>query len=59
MTSIGERIQARRKAAKMSQPDLGRAVGVSKVSVSQWESGDTSPKGETLLKLARAGFFMP
>lgn len=54
MTDIGTRIQAKRKAADMSQPDLAKLVGVSKVSVSQWENGSSNPRGENLLKLARA-----
>ena len=47
-------IKSRRKALKMTQDDLALLVGVSRVSVSQWERGDTSPKGGNFLKLASA-----
>lgn len=48
-----DRIKERRKELKLTQTDVGKSVGVSKVTVSQWESGDTSPKGGNLLKLAK------
>ncbi len=48
-----ERVLARRKALKLTQADIAKAIGVSKVSVSQWEKGDTSPKGENLYALAK------
>jgi SOS-response transcriptional repressor LexA len=54
MSDIGQRMKMRRKMAGMSQTDLGRLVGVSKVAVSQWENGDTQPNGENLLKMAQA-----
>lgn len=38
----------------MTQVELAKIVGVARVSLTQWESGDTSPKGENLLKLSRA-----
>lgn len=54
MSDIGQRMKQRRKLAGMSQTDLGKIVGVSKVAVSQWENGDTQPNGENLLKMAQA-----
>jgi SOS-response transcriptional repressor LexA len=48
-----ERVLARRKDLKLTQADVAKAIGVSKVSVSQWEKGDTSPKGENLYALAK------
>ncbi|MGE6119187.1 LexA family protein [Aeromonas media] len=51
---ISDVIKSRRKALKMTQDDLALLVGVSRVSVSQWERGDTSPKGGNFLKLASA-----
>ena len=36
----------------MSQEELGKLVGISKVSVWQWENGINYPNNETLLKLA-------
>ena len=48
-----ERIKQRRKEIGLTQLDVAKAVGVSKTSVSQWESGDTNPKGENLYSLCR------
>ena len=47
------RIKARRKELKLTQLNIGNAIGVSKATVSQWESGDTSPKGGNLYKLTK------
>jgi len=49
-----DRIKDRRKELKLTQSDVGRSVGVSKATVSQWESGDTSPSGSNLMRLAKA-----
>lgn len=49
-----QRISIRRKELGLNQSDLARAVGVSRASVSQWEKGETSIKGENLLPLAKA-----
>lgn len=54
MTTIHERIRAQRKNAALTQVELAKMVGVARVSLTQWESGDTSPKGENLMKVARA-----
>tara|TARA_R110002124_G_scaffold123818_1_gene282712 strand:- start:5450 stop:6148 length:699 start_codon:yes stop_codon:yes gene_type:complete len=54
MNTLGERSKERRKIIKLTQIQLSKKVGVSGVTISQWESGDTSPKGENLYKLARA-----
>ena len=44
MKGIGKRIAEARKAADMSQDDLGRACGgLSRAAVSQWEREDTTP----------------
>lgn len=37
--TIGERIRGARKAAGMSQEELGRRLDIGKSSVSEWESG--------------------
>ena len=50
---LGCAIRARRKELDMSQPDLARAVGVTRSAVSQWERGETSPTYKTLLKVAK------
>ncbi|WP_412522086.1 S24 family peptidase [Shewanella algae] len=54
MKTLGERAKERRKLSKLTQIQLGKKVGVSSVTISQWESGDTSPKGKNLHKLAEA-----
>lgn len=36
---LGDRIRSAREARGWTQPDLGKAVGVSKSAVSQWEKG--------------------
>jgi len=51
---MGERIHARRKELKIRQMALGKMVGVSNAAISQWERGETEPRGDNLLALARA-----
>ncbi|WP_338510117.1 LexA family protein [Erwinia aphidicola] len=53
-TTVGERIRARRKELRLTQKDLAAKVGVSHVSISQWEKDETSPRGDNLLALAKA-----
>jgi len=52
--TMGDRIQARRKELKINQAALGKMVGVSNVAISQWERGETEPRGDNLLSLAKA-----
>ncbi len=53
--SLGERILELRKNHRWSQDDLATRIGVSRPSVSQWESGDTKNiKNDNLLSLAKA-----
>lgn len=40
-TIIGEQIQKYRKAAKLTQKELGDTLGISSSAVSQWETGGT------------------
>jgi phage repressor protein C with HTH and peptisase S24 domain len=54
MKTLGERSKERRKLIKLTQIQLSKKVGVSGVTISQWESGDTAPRGENLYKLAKA-----
>lgn len=55
LTSLGHRIQSSRKAARMTQQELGDRVGVGKSSVSQWESGFVKElSGTNLVKTAQA-----
>jgi phage repressor protein C with HTH and peptisase S24 domain len=42
--NIGNRIRQRRKELKLTQEAVGKAMGINRVSVSQWESGDNKPK---------------
>lgn len=52
--TVGERIQALRKAKKLSQVALAKSVGVSNVAISQWERSETEPKGDNLMSLSSA-----
>ncbi len=54
MTTPGERIKLRRKELKQTQRNLASAVKVSHVTISQWESCDTTPGGKNLFALANA-----
>lgn len=53
MKTLGDRIRNRRKELKYSQRELAQRVGVSHVTVSQWESDIMKIKGENLYKLAK------
>lgn len=53
MKTLGKKIKELRKALKATQLQVGKAVGVSHVTISQWEKDETSPKGENLYKLAK------
>lgn len=54
MKTFNERSKERRSALGLTQVQLAKKVGVSSVTISQWESGDYSPKGKNLYKLAEA-----
>jgi len=41
---IGERIRRRRERLGLTQDQIGEALGVSRETVSQWESGTTEPR---------------
>ena len=49
---LNERIAAVRKAAGLTQEQLGELVGVSRQAVSKWESGETQPTTDKLPQLA-------
>ncbi|MBQ6197323.1 MAG: helix-turn-helix domain-containing protein [Lachnospiraceae bacterium] len=49
---LGEKIMYSRKRAGMSQIDLADALGVSRQSVSRWETGETNPEIGKLPQLA-------
>lgn len=52
--TTGERIKAARKAASMTQAELGAKLGIAYQTVAQWENGLRQPKYETLQKIADA-----
>lgn len=51
--TLGERIQALRKAAGLSQEELGEKLGVARQSVSKWESGATVPELDKLIAMSK------
>lgn len=51
---LPERIRLRRRRAKLSQAELARRIGVAQASVSNWESGATTPELPTLWRLCAA-----
>ncbi len=50
--NIGGKIQARRKAMGLSQEDLAQLIGVSRQSVTKWETGQSAPDLDRLVELA-------
>ncbi|KAB7701494.1 helix-turn-helix domain-containing protein [Plesiomonas shigelloides] len=51
---MNERIRSRRLQMGMKQAELAKMLGVSRVSVTKWETGVTKPDGENLHQLAIA-----
>lgn len=51
--TLGEQIQALRKAAGLSQEELGDKLGVARQSVSKWESGSTVPELDKLIAMSK------
>jgi transcriptional regulator with XRE-family HTH domain len=49
---IGKRIRLARKARGLKQADVSKHLGIDRVNVTQWESGDTAPARERLPVLA-------
>lgn len=54
MMNVSKRIKQTRKRLGYSQDVLGAKVGVSRVAVSQWERGESSPSGRYLNDLSAA-----
>ena len=50
---LKDRIAAVRKAAGLTQEQLGELLGVTRQAVSKWESGASDPSTSNLLALAR------
>lgn len=42
-----------RRRAKLSQDAIGRAVGVTRVTVCKWEAGTRQPSGDAAVRLAK------
>jgi 7-cyano-7-deazaguanine reductase len=53
LAPLGKRIQQARRGAGLTQPQVGRALGVSKQQVSHWETGRSDITREHLLDLAK------
>ncbi len=51
--TLGERIQECRKKAGLSQEALGEAMGVTRQSISKWESDTTVPELDKLVALSK------
>lgn len=49
---LGPNVRRLRQARGMSQEELGRRVGASKQSISNWENGNIMPSIDLLLRLA-------
>ena len=54
MNEVADRIRLIRKTLNLTQQELGKAAGVTKSAVSQWERGSTAPERNALLALLRA-----
>ena len=52
--TTGQRIKAARKAAGMTQKELGEKLGLSFQSIAQWENDLRNPKYDTLKRIAVA-----
>lgn len=50
--TIGDRIRSRRGQVGMTHREIAEAMGVSRMSVSLWERGETALSAENLIKLA-------
>ena len=51
--TFGEIVRKQRRAMNLNQEDLGKRLGLSKQTVSNWENNNVLPSVETLVKLAR------
>ncbi|MCW7252341.1 helix-turn-helix domain-containing protein [Escherichia coli] len=52
-TTISERIRKRRRDIGLTQQQVAKAIGVTRVSVTKWENGSTKPDGENLHLLSK------
>lgn len=51
--TVGGRLRLKRGLLGMSQTDLGKAVGVSRIKIGQFEAGHSAIPASTLYKLSR------
>ena len=51
MKSIGDRIKMLRKAANLTQSQLGELIGKSKGNISGYENGTYDPSASTIIEL--------
>ena len=51
--TLGEKIQALRREAGLSQEGLADQLGVSRQAVSKWENGTADPSTSNLIALAK------
>ena len=51
---ISPRLRPLRKQKRLSQEELGKMIGVTKGTISTYESGDREPPLKTLIKIADA-----
>ena len=54
--TIGQRIAQKRKELGLSQEDLGERLGVSRQAIYKWESDQTLPEVEKLVRLSKLFF---
>ncbi|CAM3721580.1 hypothetical protein BS639_14920 [Rouxiella silvae] len=52
--NIGDRIFKLRKSKELTQRELANSLRVSHVTISQWENGESEPKGSNLISLSFA-----
>lgn len=52
--TTGERIKKARKAAGLTQKELGEKLGVSGAMIGQYETGSRTPKYDTIVKISGA-----
>lgn len=53
MGTLGSRLKTLRKERRLTQIQLGKAIGVSDVTVGYWEKDQNAPGGVSLTKLAK------
>lgn len=51
---LGELLRSEREQRRVSQAQLGERLGVTKMTVSRWESGDRAMTAKRLLEYCRA-----